>query len=432
MKPNLRQDVVIIWYSVNRKGEFDVADNNTLHMVDASDSGNGFMKVQLNNPRFIFPSIMSDVLPGKELEAIDVNDIDNVKATLANFIDKMDVKIQSPAIRDNGRYFVGPQASISGTEPINYNVKSSEGKSESDIGLICLFSIISYYALSKFFENYNYVPANLNVVVDKFATALPIDEIKIKGVQQSYAKRFADYHHQVTINNFSTLVHVDLSFKKVFVDPEGVAVITGLIFDPERLNYRQGEIFDDLVEEYALSDFTGEDILKAGNVLIIDIGDGTIDFAVTNKGIRVPNQNRSILNGVGISAENAIDALRQKYPVIAPMDRQTFIKIANRNQGPNDKESKVYKSFLDEQTSNLERQIIEQVRDFHRALHGQIGMIVLCGGGANVLKNHFHDRFKGVIQNLFPFNAPYILWVRKKYAQTLNLDGLVVRAKVMK
>lgn len=432
MKSNLSLVPVIIWGSVKGKGEFDVADNNTLHMVDASDGGNGFMKVQLNNHRFIFPSIMSDVLPGKELEAIDVNDINNVKATLANFVDKMDIKVSSPAIQNNGRYFVGPQASISGTEPINYNVKSSQGKSGSDIGLVCLFSLISYYALVHFFDEYNYVPTNLNVVVDKFATALPIDEIKVKGVQQAYAKRFMNYHHQIVINNFSTLVHVDLSFRDIFVDPEGVAAVTGLIFDPDRLNYRQGEIFEDLVEEYALSDFTGEDILKAGNVLTIDIGDGTMDFAVTNQGVRVPNQNRSVLNGVGISAENAIDALRQKYPIIAPMDRQTFIQIANRDKGPNDKESQVYRSFLNEQTVNLERQIIEQIRDFHRALHGQIGMIVLCGGGANVLKDHFHDKFKKVIQSLFPFNAPYILWVNKKYAQMLNLDGLVVRAKVMK
>lgn len=409
-----------------------MVDNYTLHMVDASDGGNGYMKVQLNNHRYVFPSIMSDVLPGKELEAIDVNDIDNVKATLANYLDKMDVKVNSPAVHNNGRYFVGPQASISGTEPINYNVKSSEGKSGSDIGLVCLFSLISYYALAHFFEDYSYIPQNLNVVVDKFATALPIDEIKIKGVQQAYAKRFMNYHHQVVINNFSTLVHIDLSFKNVFVDPEGVAAVTGLIFDPDKLNYRQDGILENLIEEYALSDFTGQDILEAGNVLTIDIGDKTMDFAVTNKGIRVPNQNRSVLNGVGVSAENAIDALRQKYPVIAPMDRQTFIQIANRNKGPNDRESQVYRSFLNEQTTNLERQIIEQVRDFHRALHGQIGMIVLCGGGANAIKAHFHDTLKEVVHSLFPFNAPYILWVSKKYAQMLNLDGLVVRAKVMK
>lgn len=407
-------------------------DDQTIHLISGHDGGNGFMKDQVNDSRYIFPSVLSEVLPGKELETIDIHDTDNVKSKLDNFLSNMDVTINSKSIHKNGRYLVGEQASIGGTKPINFNVNSSEGKSDSDISLICLFSLLSYVALQSFYSEKGYIPSNLNVVADKMATDLPIDEIKLSGVQQAYIKRFICNSHLITINNFSIPVEVNLSLPDVFVDPEGVAAITGLIFNPEYLSYREGDIFEELINEYGLTDFTGKDILTMGNVLTIDIGDGTIDIAATNKGVRIPNENRSILSGVGNVAENAISALRQKYSVIAPMDRQTFMSIANRDNGPRDKESHVYKNFFDQQTVILERQIIEEVKDFHRDLHGQIGMIVLCGGGASLLKKHFHDNFKQVIQKLFPLTDPLIMWVDSKYSQQLNLDGLMVRAKIMK
>lgn len=407
-------------------------DDQTIHLISAHDGGNGFMKDQVNDSRYIFPSVMSEVLPGKELETIDINDTDSVETTLDDFLNKIDVTINSESLNESGRYFVGEQATIGGTTPINFNVNSTEGKSSSDISLVCLFSLLSYVALKQYYSLNSTIPDHLNVIVDKMATALPIDEIKLAGVQSAFTQRFTSNNHQVTINNFNVPVKIDLSFTNVFVDPEGVAAVTGLIFDPEYLNYRQGEIFDDLIEEYDLDSFTGKDILTAGNVLTIDIGDGTIDLAVTNKGTRVPNENRSILSGVGNVAENAIAALRQAYPVIAPMDRQTFMQIANRDRGANDKESHVYKQYLDQQTIILERQILEQVKDFHRDLHGQIGMIILCGGGASLLKQHFHSSFKKEIDKLFPLSEPYILWVDSQYSQQLNLDGLMVRAKIMK
>lgn len=398
-------------------------------MIVSHDGGNGFMKDQIDDQRFIFPSILAEVLPGQDIETVDINDLDNVKDLLQHFLEKMDITVNSETLNSSGRYLVGQQATYSINDPINFNVNSVEGKSTSDISLICIFALIAYSAVRDFVKEKNYVPDDLNVTIDKLSTALPIDEIKLPGVQKAFARRFTAYTHEVVINSFSEPVSVKLHFPNVFIDPEGVAAVTGLIFDSKTLSYRHDGIFSELRENYNLPNFSGHDIITAGNVLIIDIGDGTIDFAVTNKGLRIANQNRSLLTGVGNVIENAITAVRKSYPMIPPMDRQTFIEIASRTDS---KEGKVYQEFLKKQTIILERQIIEQLKDFQRSLHGQIGMIVVCGGGASLLKNEFQATFKSNLTELFPLSDPLLLWVAPKYTQFLNLDGLVVRAKLMK
>lgn len=127
--------------------------------------------------------------------------------------------------------------------------------------------------------------------------------------------------------------------------------------------------------------------------------------------------------------ENAISALRQSFPMIPPMDRQTFVEIASHNDK---KEGRVYQEFLHKQTVILERQIVEQLKDFQRSLHGQIGLIIVCGGGASLLQGEFQDKLEKNIVDLFPLSEPLLFWVPPKYTQFLNLDGLVVRAKTMR
>lgn len=214
-----------------------------IHMVVSHDGGNGFMKDQASNKRFIFPSILAEVLPGQDIETIDISDEQNVKDLMDHFLNRMDVTVKSDTLNDSGRYLVGQQAKYSGNDPINFNVNSVEGKSTSDISLICLFSLISYSALKKFYNQNNFIPKKLNVTVDKLSTALPINEIKLPGVQKKFAERFTAFKHKVIINSFSEPVEVELNFPNVFVDPEGVAAITGLIFDYKTLNYRNDDIF---------------------------------------------------------------------------------------------------------------------------------------------------------------------------------------------
>lgn len=399
-------------------------DQKDITITVAHDGGNGFMKDQINDQRFIYPSVIARVFAGQEPETIEANDTEQIEKVLKSVTSSMDITVQSKSIHINGRYFVGAKAQLASFAPIEFNVYSNEGKSQSDISLISLFSLISYYEINKSFAENKVLPSSLNVVVDKMVTALPIDEIKLKGVKETYAKRFTDNSHIIIVNNFSQPITVNLSFKDVEVQPEGVIAANGLVADSKNcLEARDDGIFDEINVEYGKK-FTGLDVLHSCNILGIDVGDGTIDFAVTSHQSTIPTLNSSVFLGVGNAIENAIQALHQTYPSIGKINRQAFMKIAISD---NTKQGQVYRQFLDAQLVMLEQQISEQVKTIYRALNGQIGFIFICGGGAVVLKQHFKDSFKKIIDENSPFGSAPILWVSDKYAQTLNLDGLALR-----
>ncbi len=405
-----------------------MSNNTNIKLKIAHDGGNGFMKDQINKDRFIFPSVISPVLPGSEPSVTEVEDTDKVQKIMNDFLDHMDITVQSKGININGRYQIGRSASHS-ISPMTFNVNSNEGKADSDISIICLLSLASYYALNKYFKENSDIPSNLIVDIEKFITALPIDEIKLKGAKERFIERFTSNNHIVIINNFSKPVSITLSFKKGEVQPEGIIAENGLIAEPENSELSRNDgIFDELNKDYDL-DIKGQDLLKMGNVLGIDIGEGTVDFSVTNSAAPVPTLNSSILLGIGNATENAINALHQDYPVIGKINRQAFIEIANRD---NSKESQTYKHYLDSQLIILEQQITEQVKSIYRTLNSQVGLIFICGGGASVLKNHFEKRFSKIIDEVSPFDSAPIMWVDEKFAQNLNLDGLVFRLNWMK
>lgn len=394
----------------------------------AHDGGNGYMKDSVNEQRSIFPSVISRVLPSGEPEPININDFDEVKNVLNNYLNYMDVTVQSQSIHNNGRFLVGNIVTDNGMDGITFNVNSTEGKSHSDISLICLFALLAYKGLKDVFEGTD-LPQVINITVNRMITALPIDEIKIKGAADAYKQRFTDNDHVVLINTFTQPITVNLHFEQVSVMPEGVVAEYGVIGDPRNSDdYRDDDLFNELREQYNLPGFDGEDVLQIGNVLGIDIGEGTVDFSIIKGVSPVPRLNSSIYMGVGNVIENATQALHEQYPSVPIMDRQTFMKIANSHRG---RESQAYLQCLNEQKVALEDQITERVKTIYTKMKGQIDLIIVSGGGAAAMKDHYYKEFKRVIDEVSPFGAAPLLWVPNKYTQTLNLDGMEFRLKRM-
>ena len=198
-------------------------------MKIAHDGGNGYMKDAINGQRTIFPSVLSRILPGNEPSRIDLKDKKNVVRLINDYLNFMDVEISSNSIKENGRYFVGNLASNSGAPLIGFNVNSNEGKASSDVSLICLLALISYSGIKDVLKASNKIPNKLEITVDDFVTALPIDEIKIPGIRSKFAHRFTDNKHKVTIKSFSQDIICYVEFKNVDVQPEGVIGQYGLI-----------------------------------------------------------------------------------------------------------------------------------------------------------------------------------------------------------
>ena len=399
-------------------------EEQTIHLTLAHDGGNGYMKDRINGKTTIFPSVIADFMPGMQNVTVDSNSREDVENFLDDFINNMDVTTNSKGINDNGRYLVGQAAAYSGIHVTTFNVGNSAGKNTSDISVIAALAFIAYNALNIYYRHHLVLPDLLNVSVDKFATDLPIDEFKNQGIVQSFIARFKEHLHIVTINNFDKPINVHIQFSQVAVEPEGLTGERGLIISPTyRGMYRDDDVFNPLLVDYQLDHFDGQDMAEAGNVICIDIGDGTVDFSTMNglSTLTLANLNDSLASGVGNVATDAINALHQKYPRIRKLNRQKFMEIANRG---NDRESRAYKEFFDEQVKSLNRRIISKLSAIYNSLDQQVGMIIVSGGGAPALKE--------AMSKLDIFDRTKIFWVDKEFAQTLNLDGLQARILSMR
>lgn len=402
---------------------------NNYNVVCAYDGGNGYIKASIDSRRFIFPSLVSRVFPGNEPQVVEASQVKAIDKLITDYVQNMDITTQSNSIHTNGRYLVGMNALNSGQVVTGFNVSSTEGKHNSDVSIISLLGMLAYNALQKFWIKNHNLPKDLDVTVDKMATALPISEYKIKGVKESYAKRFSAGTHVVIINNFSDPITVKVKFSKVAVQAEGVIAQYGLIgSNLSDEQYRKDGLFDEFKKHNDLKDFTGYDISRKKYILLIDVGEGTVDFSVLHNTSPVPQINTSINMGTGNIVENAIKALRGQYPIIGQIRRQTFTEIAARGK---DKESETYRQFLNEQLVTLEDLISEQVKSIYAQLNGQVDMVALCGGGIKVLREAYEKPFSKLIKDLSPFGPAQILWVPAKYTQYLNLDGLEFRLRYL-
>lgn len=407
-------------------------EQQTIHFNLAHDGGNGYMKDRINGKTTIFPSVIADFMPGMQNVTIKSNSCDDVENFLDDFINNMDITTESNGISDNGRYLVGQAAAYSGVHVTTFNVNNTAGKNTSDISIIAALAFISYNALNLYYRHHLTLPDSLNVSVDKFATDLPIDEFKNQIIVKAFTSRFKNSSHLVTINNFDKPINVQISFGQVAIEPEGLTGERGLIISPTYPGmYRDDEVFDPLLLDYQLDHFDGQDMAEAGNVICVDIGDGTVDFSTMNglSTLTLANMNDSLASGVGNVATDAINALHQKYPMIRKLNRQKFMEIANRG---NDKESLAYRAFFDDQVKSLNRRIISKLSSIYNALDQQVGMIVVCGGGAVALKSSLGPALKETMSKLDIFDRTRIFWIDKQFAQTLNLDGLQARILAMR
>ena len=372
----------------------------------AHDGGNGYMKDRLNGQTTIFPSVLARFLPGMQNNIIKASDTKEVQNLLNNYLDDMDITVQSNGINSNGRYLVGKAGINSGAPLMTFNVSSVEGKSTSDISIISALSLVAYNAVKVYYEQYNNLPENLKVEVAKMATDLPIDETKNRSIRESYITRFTGNQHIVVINNFDNPITVNVTFKKAFLEAEGVVGERGLIMSPTNAGMlRDDDVFQPLIEDYQLDSFDGQDLMEAGNTIGVDIGDGTVDFSAMNGLASLPNMNDSLNTGIGNIAEEAINALHQAYPAIRRLNRQKFMEIANRG---NDEESRTYHSFLDQQMIVLNQQIISKISTLYSRLDQQVGMIIISGGGAVALKPTLSASLKETMKQLDSFNKTKI------------------------
>ena len=392
-----------------------------LVMAVANDSGNGYSKTYFQfengiNSTTITPSIYA-AIPSKEsipaeLDNTNWGELDN----------NMDVVIKSSTLKTTSELLVGTAAINSGNT-VTYNVESNIGKVDPDITLIIPLVKTAYAALNHILAQEKSIPNTINVNLSYYLTCLPISEYSNKKKREILHKKLTKGKHTVLIKNFSHDVKVNISLNtdNTYIYPEGITAQIGLIYSADNFpSFRN----DDIYTNSPYKD--GQDYSKAGNTLLIDIGDGTTDISIINathplKGMGV---NISLNQGTGTAAAAASDQLQIDYPQLGHYPRSILLEHAARNN----KEGQVLReNYLKPQLDLLIKSIETEVEKEFRKANNDISTVVVLGGGANLLTEKDKKAFQSIVDTLNPLaDHQQIWWIDSRYNQLLNLDGLRV------
>lgn len=392
-----------------------------LVMAVANDGGNGFAKTytQFENgtssttitPSLYTPISSQDNIPA-ELDNTNWGGLDN----------NMDVVIKSSTLKTTSELLVGTAAINSGNT-VTYNVESNIGKVDPDITLIIPLVKTAYAALNHILAQEKSIPNTINVNLSYYLTCLPISEYSNKKKREILHKKLTKGKHTVLIKNFSHDVKVNISLNtdNTYIYPEGITAQIGLIYSADNFpSFRN----DDIYTNSPYKD--GQDYSKAGNTLLIDIGDGTTDISIINathplKGMGV---NISLNQGTGTAAAAASDQLQIDYPQLGHYTRSVFLEHAARNN----KEGQILRiKYLSPQIELLIKAIETEIEKEYRKANNDINTVVVLGGGTNLLTNQERKAFQRMLDSLNPLtDHQQIWWIDSRYNQLLNLDGLRV------
>lgn len=425
-----------------------------LHLLVAHDSGNGYSKDfigypndsgdSINGKRYLIPDVMASIsdpnFDNTTSHPFPVNRHEELVHSMNRFTKNMDVTIYSDSLNRQGRYLVGEAAVDSTMAKEEYNVNSMEGKATSDIGLINILTLIAYSSVKKYFDATDKLPKEINVSVDNMVTALPISEYEIKGAQEKYVDRFTNGIHTIVINNLPKPVRVNVAFQSVDIYSEGTVAQYALIWDSTE-HARKKEFFNNIYYDDDIDDVykkynhpvieNGISVLKTlGRDLLIDIGDGSTEFSVMNGIDSVNNEyTGSIYQGIGTAATLAAKSFAKTNSAYQDINRHEFVDLAINDD---DAEHVDAKQALDVQLEQLEASIINRVVTIYTKSKYKLNLIVILGGGANIMPDDFVPRLQTALHNIRPkYGSPAIMVVDKKYAQILNMEGLTTLLHVL-
>lgn len=386
-------------------------------MNAAIDLGNDTTKAFINDQWETLPSTIAP--SDTSLDKVRFRDKREEDEYFENFLDQLDVSIASPSVKESNRFYVGRRAVLSGATQTRFDVNSFSGKSEDDLSLILILSMLAANGVRDAYKhNQNlFNPINLQVTL---LTSLPIREAKKRGVIDQYKERFLRGTHSVVFHNFEKLITVNIEFKEVKVTLEGQAALVAII--------NSDKIYPSLAQSVTKSfnkNIQISDIAKANSLLSIDLGGKTSDFAVLENGRANINLSNSIMQGFDSVLAKAVDELQDQ--------NRNFSSIGQLEgyleQGPSVFDPEPYKQ--------VERVIKKQAEDFVINITQGVSKILgqgrlnpevvfIFGGGA-IAMTKYTDLMTKIQDSLASFNGgrrvPVVL-ISNKYAQKLNAMGL--------
>lgn len=389
-------------------------------VVAGIDLGNGYVKANLNGQIQVFPSVAAKQFNTSVNTPVAK---DELGVFMSDIINQMDLSFSSPLVQETERRLFGERALMSGLPIEEFDVFSRKSKAEVDLsGALALATIAADRLFTHYKTNEALPETDLQVSVN-LAAALPIGEYLKQA--NSYKDRYLNggYAHVVTFHNFERPVRVEVTFEQVYIANEGESAQYGLMFAKEPfLNMIHNEA-SKRFPNGDLDEITGKDLVTAKNTLGIDIGEGTIDFAVFTNGRFNQDASSTMNQGYGEVLESTLTLLQNEgYPYKSRKELSEFI---HNNPSPFTKKKWNHvKSLNQSEEARFSELVAGEVSKVFSKVGGFVEVIFVFGGGATPLEWNLFQRLQERTAEFGQDNLLPIVYLDSKYSRFLNVQGL--------
>lgn len=401
----------------------------TAPIIAGLDLGNGYVKSNINGLVRVYPSIaVKQFNTSHHTPLAD----DEVGAFMKDIINQMDVSVVSPLVRSTERRLFGERALKSGLNLEEFDVFARTGKAEVDLSGVLALATIAADRLYDHFDKNQTLPATgrLKVKVD-LATALPIGEYRHHA--KIYRHKFLNEGapHMVTFHNFERTVQVEIVFENVYVANEGESAQYGLML--------AGDEFLDMIRREAVKRFpngelagiSGKDLVTAKNTLGIDIGEGTIDFAVFSNGKFNQDASSTMNQGYGSVLESTLSMLQDEgYPYKSRKELSEFIH--SEPSAFSKRKWTHVKNVNQSEESRFGDVVSGEVSKVFSRVGGFIEVIFVFGGGATPLEWSLFEKLQSRVAEFGDDNLLPIVYLDSAYSRFLNVQGLYQVARQLR
>ena len=390
-------------------------------VVAGLDLGNGYVKANIGGAVRVFPSIAVKQFNTGHHAPIPNDQADDF---MSDIINQMDLSFSSPLVRSTERRLLGERALKSGLNLEEFDVFTRASKAAVDLSGVLALATIAADQLQNYYQASGVLPDSgvLEITVN-LATALPIGEFRNHA--HVYREKYLNngQRHRVTFHNFETPVSVDILFNTVYIANEGESAQYGLRFG-------KGPFLDMIRREAIkrfpngeLDEISGEDLVGAKNTLGIDIGEGTIDFAVFTDGKFNQDSSSTMNQGYGSVLESTLTKLQDEgYPYKSRKELSEFIhnppSVFTRSKWNH------VKTLNQSEEYRFSEIVGSEVSKVFNRVGGFIEVIFVFGGGATPLEDALFDTLQERTSEFGVDNLLPIVYLDSKFSRFLNVQGL--------
>lgn len=374
----------------------------------------------------------------------------NTTEDARDFFNAVALTPRSTMIRDERRYLVGSRALHADGYMQDFAVTgSTASKAQQPLSKLLVLSIVAAKAVRDYVTYHGVLPGPNSEVANTTgetsitahvtaALALPITEFVEH--RHAYAADFtgtdsaAPLVHTVTVNNFDTPVTVNIIFDAVQVIAEGASaqyaisqskpgLIEHMLDDVRSRETEAGDYVDPAI--------SADDVRAATNTVGVDIGEGTVNFAVFTDGKFNTDASHTYPKGYGTILEQALLDMASENVRMFTSRKQLAEFLLTAPSPMKRNQYNHIKQFVDTQIDYFVEDMVRAFGQLMSTVGVSTEVVYVYGGGSSPMREQLLPALIAKVQEMTSFGGFPVLYLDAQYSRNLNRQGLLLAAQTV-